>query len=61
MKRRDVLRVLGAAGIGGRFTYAQSLPKYTVEGSGPTIIAFDRMPEGYYKELADRYRVIVIS
>jgi pimeloyl-ACP methyl ester carboxylesterase len=61
MKRRDVLRVLGAAGMAGRFAYAQSLPKYRVEGSGPTIIAFDRMPDGYYKKLVDRYRVIVIG
>jgi len=42
-------------------TQGQTLPNYVVEGAGPTLIAFNRMPTGYYKGLTDRYRVIVMN
>jgi hypothetical protein len=60
MKRREMLQLLGSAGIGGAFspivssqTRSQTLPAYVVNGAGPTVIAFDRMPAGYYKALLD--------
>jgi pimeloyl-ACP methyl ester carboxylesterase len=68
MKRREMLRLLGSAGMAGALspvrlqqTKARNLPTYVVDGTGPTLIAFNRMPAGYYKGLTDRYRVIVID
>jgi pimeloyl-ACP methyl ester carboxylesterase len=68
IQRREMLRLLGSAGmasalapIGLTQTRSQPLPTYVVDGSGPTVIVFDRMPAGYYKALTNRYRVIVVS
>jgi pimeloyl-ACP methyl ester carboxylesterase len=68
MKRREMLQVLGSAGIVGVFsnvltgpTRAQNLRPFTVRGSGPALIVFDREPAGYYDPLTDRYRVVVIA
>lgn len=68
MKRRELLRTLGSAGVAGLFsnalssdTWAQDIPPFTVRGSGPALVVFDREPRGYYDALTDRYRVIVID
>src|SRR5438045_2984089 len=66
MKRREMLRLLGAAGIAGalppvRSPQTRTESNYAVGGSGPTLIAFNRMPAGYYKGLTERYRVIVMD
>ena len=67
MKRREVLQLLGSAGTGVALSSlsskmeGQTLPNYVVEGAGPTLIAFNRIPMGYYKGLTDRYRVIVMN
>ena len=42
-------------------TRAQDVQPFTVRGSGPALIAFDRQPRGYYDQLTDRYRVVVIA
>jgi len=68
MNRRQALRLVGAAGatasfggITARQVRAQGLARYTVLGSGPTILAFDRPPAGYYQALSARYRVVVMD
>ena len=68
MKRREMLRRLGSASILGissnvlsTQTLAQDLRPFTVRGSGPALIVFDRQPPGYYDQLTDRYRVVVIA
>ena len=72
MKRREMLRKLGSASALGLFpnvlstrAWAQpareTLPPFTVRGSGPALIVFDRDPRGYYDQLVDRYRVVVID
>jgi len=67
MNRRTLLRALGSAGIGtfaDRFeTRLRAHPwmHYTVIGSGPPLITFDRAPRGYFDRLAETYRVIVIA
>ena len=68
MKRREMLRRLGSASILGissnvlsTETLAQDLRPFTVRGSGPALIVFDRQPPGYYDQLTDRYRVVVIA
>jgi len=68
MKRRQVLRTLSSAGVLGLFsnvlstqTWAQDVQKFTVRGSGPALIVFDRQPSGFYDQLTDRYRVVVID
>jgi dienelactone hydrolase len=35
--------------------------EYRTSGSGPTLIAFDRAPAGYYDRLTDRYRAVVMN
>jgi pimeloyl-ACP methyl ester carboxylesterase len=68
MKRREMLRVLGSASAVGLFsnvlsaqTRAQAIRPFTVRGSGPALIVFDREPSGFYDQLTDRYRVVVID
>jgi len=68
MKRREMLQTLGSAGVLSLFsnvlltqTWAQDLKPFTVRGSGPALIAFDRPPSGFYDQLTDRYRVVVID
>jgi pimeloyl-ACP methyl ester carboxylesterase len=68
MKRREVLQAMGSASVVGLFsnvlstrTRAQDVQPFTVRGSGPALIAFDRQPRGYYDQLTDRYRVVVIA
>lgn len=68
MNRRHVLRLLGSAGAAGsiagllpRRAHGQSLPRHVVLGSGPTVLAFDRMPAGYFENLSTRYRVVVLE
>ena len=68
MKRREMLQTLGSSGILGLFanvltpqTRAQDVKPFTVRGSGPALIVFDRQPRGYYDQLTDRYRVVVID
>jgi hypothetical protein len=58
MNRRQALWTLGV-GLPLRVT-AQATSAYTILGSGPTILAFDREPRGYFDELAKKYRVVVI-
>ena len=68
MKRREMLQLLGSASVFGLFsnvlstqTRAQGVRPFTVGGSGPALIVFDRQPRGYYDQLTDRYRVVVID
>ena len=69
MKRRKMLQILGSASVVGLFSNvlptqtraAQGLRPFTVRGSGPALIVFDRQPRGYYDQLTDRYRVVVID
>ena len=68
MKRREILQTLGSASALGLFpnvltaqTRARDVRPFTVRGSGPALIAFDRPPRGFYDQLTDRYRVIVID
>ena len=68
MKRREMLQLLGSASVFGLFsnvlstqTRAQGVRPFTVGGSGPALIVFDRQPRGYYDRLTDRYRVVVIG
>jgi pimeloyl-ACP methyl ester carboxylesterase len=68
MKRRETLRTLGSAGAVGLLSnvlstevYAQGVRPFTVRGSGPALIVFDREPRGFYDQLTDRYRVVVIA
>jgi pimeloyl-ACP methyl ester carboxylesterase len=63
-----MLRTLGSAGVFGLFSnalstqaWAQDVPPFTVRGSGPALIVFDREPRGYYDQLTNRYRVVVID
>jgi pimeloyl-ACP methyl ester carboxylesterase len=65
--RRAVLRLLGAGTAGALSAAlptrasAQSMVRHTVLGSGPTLLAFDREPPGYFETLAQRYRVVVLD
>jgi dienelactone hydrolase len=67
MDRRQVLRLLGSASAAGLM--GALLPGridgqglgYRVIGSGPPVLAFDRMPTGYFDALSTRYRVVVID
>lgn len=68
MNRRQVLRLLGSAGAVGSIssllpsrTHGQTVNPYIVLGSGPTVLAFDRMPRGYFESLSQRYRVVVMD
>jgi pimeloyl-ACP methyl ester carboxylesterase len=68
MKRRDMLQAMGSASALGLFsnvlsarTRVQDVQAFTVRGSGPALIAFDRQPQGFYDRLTDRYRVVVIA
>jgi pimeloyl-ACP methyl ester carboxylesterase len=68
MTRRTVVRLLGTAGVAGIVSNglrlraaAQSQTAYAVLGSGPTVLAFNREPPGYYEALAQRYRVVVLD
>jgi hypothetical protein len=68
MKRREMLQTLGSAGVLGLFsdvlstqTWAQDVQPFTVRGSGPPLIVFNRPPSGFYDQLTDRYRVVVIG
>jgi hypothetical protein len=68
MKRREILQTLGSASVLGLIsnvlstrTWAQDVRPFTVRGSGPALIVFDRQPRGYYDQLTDRYRVVVIA
>jgi len=68
MKRREMLQTLGSASVLGLFsnvlstqTWAQDVRPFTVRGSGPALIVFDRQPREYYDQLTDRYRVVVID
>jgi dienelactone hydrolase len=67
MHRRDLLRLLSSAGIVGVIprqssarTQGQGPLPYTVTGSGPVLMAFDRGP-GQYDGFTDRYRVVVMD
>ena len=68
VNRRDMLRALGSVGMIGlssnvlfKEVRAQGVRPFTVRGSGPALLAFDRQPHGYYDQLIDRYRVVVIA
>ena len=68
MKRRKMLQTLGSASALGLFsnelfaqTRAQDVRPFTARGSGPALIVFDRQPSGFYDQLTDRYRVVVID
>jgi pimeloyl-ACP methyl ester carboxylesterase len=68
MNRRQALRLLGSAGAAGSIAgllpnraHGQGVARYSVLGSGPTVLAFDRMPAGYFEALSTRYRVIVMD
>lgn len=68
MNRRTVLRVLGSAGVVGAIPgvfetriRAHAWMHYKVYGSGPTLMAFDSTPKGYFDHFTNRYRVIVID
>ena len=68
MDRRGVVRILGCMGAAGladkvlsQQAAAPDANRYSVLGSGPTVLAFDRAPSGYYLELAKQYRVVVID
>jgi pimeloyl-ACP methyl ester carboxylesterase len=68
MKRREMLHMLGSASAVGVLSnvlstqiWAQDVRPFTVRGSGPALIVFDRQPRGFYDQLTDRYRVIVIT
>jgi pimeloyl-ACP methyl ester carboxylesterase len=68
MKRREMLQTVGSASALGLFsnvlstqTWAQNVRPFTVRGSGPALLVFDRQPRGYYDQLTDRYRVVVID
>lgn len=68
MKRREALRTLGSAGTVGLISnalstpaWAQNVRPYSVRGTGPALIVFDRRPKGYYDSLIEHYRVIVIA
>ena len=67
MNRRQVFRLFGSASGAGSIaallpyrTDGQDLA-YRVIGSGPAVLAFDRMPIGYFDALGTRYRVVVID
>src|SRR5215471_20291501 len=68
MKRREMLQTLGSASVLGLFpnvlstqTRAQDVKPFTVRGSGPALLVYDREPRGYYDQLTDHYRVVVID
>ena len=68
MKRREMLQTLGSAGVVGLATNvlptqarAQAVRPFTVQGSGPALLVFHREPGGFYDQLTDRYRVVVID
>ena len=68
MNRREMLRVLGSAGVIGTVPgllwtrpTCQTPVDYRVQGAGPALIAFDRAPKGYFDRFADRYRVIIMD
>jgi hypothetical protein len=68
MKRREMLQTLGSASAFGLFSnalstqaLAEDVRPFTVRGSGPALIVFDRAPGAFYDQLTDRYRVIVID
>ena len=67
MRRRELLRLLRATGTAGVASQlfstnsaAQTPPTYTIEGSGPTILAFDRSV-GQYEGLTRAYRVVALD
>jgi hypothetical protein len=66
MKRRELLRGLGSVGIVGalsRHLFSINLTAqtpYTIHGSGPILLVFDR-GVGQYDGLIERYRVIVMD
>ena len=37
------------------------MARHAVQGSGPTLLVFDRAPKGYFEALALKYRVVVID
>ena len=66
--RRAVLRLLGTVELLGTLSAAlptrassQSVARHTDLGSGPTLLAFNREPLGYFEALAQRYRVVVLD
>jgi pimeloyl-ACP methyl ester carboxylesterase len=68
MKRREMLQKLGSAGVVGLATNvlptqarAQGVRPFTVQGSGPALLVFHREPGGFYDQLTDRYRVVIIA
>jgi len=69
MNRRKALHALGLTGALGfppRWSLRQSsraLAHYSIQGpsNAPTVMAFDRMPAGYYTALAATYRVVVLD
>jgi hypothetical protein len=63
LNRRQAIRLLTyapAALLVGR-TRAQAVGAYTELGSGPTVLAFNRQPRGYFDALAEHYHVVVID
>jgi pimeloyl-ACP methyl ester carboxylesterase len=67
MDRRDVLRWFGSAGVAGVLpslspvtVQGQVSVPYTVQGSGPVLMAFDR-GAGQYDGFTDRYRVVILD
>src|SRR2546425_5843649 len=68
MDRRGMLRVLRSAALVAAVparVWARAQDdkpvEYRTSGSGPTILAFDRAPAGYFDRLSNRYRVVVMD
>jgi pimeloyl-ACP methyl ester carboxylesterase len=68
MNRREAVRVLGSMGAAGLVANvlpdqaaAQDATRYSVLGSGPTVLAFNRATSGYFEALAKQYRVVAID
>jgi pimeloyl-ACP methyl ester carboxylesterase len=63
VSRRELLRAIAALGLPYSVSASsrQSLPQFEVVGDGPTLIAFNRAPKGYFSPLTKNYRVVVID
>jgi pimeloyl-ACP methyl ester carboxylesterase len=65
MNRRGFLSGAVSITLGGVLSsraWGAQLATFRVQGSGgPTVLALERFPKGYYDRLAERYRVVVID
>jgi len=48
-------------GLAAPRAVGQTTGRYAVLGSGPTVLAFDRPPAGYFEALSTRYRVVAMD